>query len=106
MVIRSGGRLPCGFSQVAVAGTRRMAASAVATASSPRSWACEPPAWNAIVKAWPVVCMTAWASSFERSLRRTRISAHTAARISGPASRHAGIAAAMAGRRASTSATG
>ena len=61
--MRSGGRLPCGFSQVAVAGTRRIAASAVATASSPRSCACEPPAWNAIVKAWPVVCITAWASS-------------------------------------------
>ena len=104
--IRSGGRLPWGFSQVAAAGTRRIAASANATASSPRSCACEPPAWNAIGNAWPVVCITALAISCERALRRTRISAHTAARVSAPASRQAGIAAVIAGSRASTSATG
>ena len=104
--IRSGGRLPWGFSQVAAAGTRRMAARAIATASSPRSWACEPPAWKAIGNAWPVVCMTAFAISCERAFSRSRISTHTAARVSSPASRQAGSAACIAGSRASTSATG
>ena len=34
------------------------------------------------MNAWPVVCMTAWASSNDRALIRARISAHTAARAS------------------------
>ena len=68
--ITSGGRLPCGFSQRAVAGTRVCSAYAYATASSARSWACGPPAWKAITNACPLVCITALAISKLRALIR------------------------------------
>lgn len=55
----SGSRLPCGLDQSALCGVRICSSYAYATASRPRSWACGPPAWNAIMKAWPLVCITA-----------------------------------------------
>ena len=58
------------------------------------------------MKAWPLVCITACANSWVRALIRARISRHTAARASGPASRQAGIAARMAGSSTSTSGCG
>lgn len=58
------------------------------------------------MNAWPLVCITAWANSWVRALIRARISRHTAARASGPASRHSGIAACMAGSSTETSGCG
>lgn len=102
----SGSRLPCGLLQSAASGVRTCSTYAYDTASRPRSCACGPPAWNAIMKAWPLVCMTACANSCVRALMRARISRQTIARISAPASRQEGIAARMAGSRTSRSACG
>jgi hypothetical protein len=102
----SGGRLPCGFSQRAVAGIRVCSAYATAIASSARSCACGPPAWNAITNACPLVCMTAFASSKLRLLIRSTISVQTPARTAGPASRQAGIASRAAASSTSRSACG
>ncbi|CAM5252023.1 hypothetical protein SHIRM173S_04912 [Streptomyces hirsutus] len=85
---------------------RVCSAYAYATASRPRSCACGPPAWNAIMNAWPEVCMTVWANSGVRSLIRWRISRQTIARVSAPASRQARIPARMAGSSTSRSACG
>lgn len=106
LVSASGSRLPCGLVHSAVSGVRTCSTYAYATASRPRSCACGPPAWNAIMKAWPEVCMTACANSCVRSLIRLRISRHTTARISAPASRQAFWPAFMAGSSSSTSACG
>jgi hypothetical protein len=102
----SGGRLPWGFSQWAVAGTRVCSAYATAIASRARSCACGPPAWNAITNACPLVCMTALAISKLRPFTRRRISRQTAARTSGPASRQCGMAAFAAASSTSRSASG
>ena len=67
------------------------------TASSPRSCACGPPAWNAIMNAWPVVCITALAMRKLCWLIRCRISRQTPAHASGPARRQP--ASAVADRR-------
>ena len=104
--ITSGGRLPCGFSQRATGGTRVCSTYATATASSARSCACGPPAWKAMTNACPDVCMIAFAISKLRVLIRFTISTHTAARTSGPASRHAGTAARAAPSSTSRSASG
>ena len=53
--------------------------------------------------AWPVVCIAVSATSKLRALSRSRISMHTAARASAPASRHAGTAACIAGSSTSGS---
>jgi hypothetical protein len=68
---------------------RVISAYEYATASSARSSACAPPAWNAITNAWPEVCITALASSKTRECKRAKISRHTPARPAGPASRQA-----------------
>ncbi len=58
------------------------------------------------MKAWPLVCITAWASSWVRALIRERISRQTRARTSGPAARQAAVPAFIAGSRTSRSACG
>ncbi|MDF9814451.1 hypothetical protein M2266_003682 [Streptomyces sp. SPB162] len=58
------------------------------------------------MKAWPEVCITAWANSLVLALIRARISRHTIARSSGPASRHAGTPARIAGNSTSMSGCG
>ncbi|SCF74322.1 hypothetical protein GA0115255_104941, partial [Streptomyces sp. Ncost-T6T-2b] len=58
------------------------------------------------MKAWPLVCITAWASSWVRALIRDRISRQTRARTSGPAARQAAVPAFIAGSRTSRSACG
>lgn len=63
-------------------------------------------AWNAIMNAWPLVCMTAWANSWVRAEIRARISRQTRARVSAPASRQAPVPARIAGSRTSMSACG
>ena len=55
------------------------------------------------MKAWPVVCMTAWAISWLRALIRSRISTHTAARTRGSGARQPGIAAVAAASSTSAS---
>ena len=55
---------------------------------------------------WPLVCITALASSNDRLLIASMISTQTAARVRAPASRHAGIAARAAATAASTSSRG
>ena len=65
----------------------------------PRSCACGPPAWNAIMNACPVVCITAFAKRKLSRLIRCRISAHTPTHASGPALRHSRSAAADRGEQ-------
>lgn len=58
------------------------------------------------MKAWPLVCITAWANSCVRAEIRARISMQTTARVSGPASRQAAMPARIAGSSTSGSACG
>lgn len=98
--------MPCGFSQIARAGERLISTQAVATASNPRSCACGPPAWNAIAKACPVVCITALPISKLMALSRFSASMSNPVRVSGLAAAQAAPADLDAATRASVPAAG
>ncbi len=90
LVSASGSRLPRGLVHLAVSG-----GADLLHVRRPRppcrrgSRACGPPAWKAIMKACPEVCMHRLANSIVRSAIRRRISRRPSRAASAPASRHA-----------------